>query len=185
MAGVSICIASMMYVNVDGGVIGAALFSAGLLIVLTMKYSLYTGVIGYFNFKNQRPWVELKDYLFVLIFNLVGCFPALVFYHPYAVQTLTDKLSWSLWIVLIKGMICGFLIFVAVECAKQARAYMIPVCVMAFILAGGEHCIADFCYACMAHRIDMDVVKFIAVVTIGNSVGAIFAKKVDDCVAHS
>jgi formate/nitrite transporter FocA (FNT family) len=55
---------------------------------------------------------------------------------------------------------------------------MVPVCVTGFILFGGEHCIADLCYALAAGVFSIDIVLFLIVVTIGNAIGAIIVDRI-------
>ena len=47
LAGFSIGLGGMIYLSVDNKVIGSALFSIGLFVVLTMNFSLFTGKVCY------------------------------------------------------------------------------------------------------------------------------------------
>lgn len=71
-----------------------------------------------------------------------------------------------------------YLIYSAVACFKKNKDYMVPVCVTGFILFGGEHCIADLCYALAASTFSIDILLFLIVVTIGNSIGAIIVDRI-------
>lgn len=167
LAGTSISIASAIYLKI-GGVIGAILFSVGLLIILNMEFKLFTGTIGYLNSLS-----DLKDNSIILIGNLIGCFAALPSIE--AQNLITQKLSLPLHLVFDKAVICGALIYIAVFCFKNKKVYMVPVCVTAFILYGAEHCIADFCFMVAA---SIYSIKFLIVVILGNAIGAILLNKI-------
>lgn len=170
--GISISIASIIYLH-TGGIIGAFLFSIGLLMILNMDYRLFTGTVGYVttNYINKNA--------IVLIGNVIGCLMAYLFHHPVALEFVTEKLSNPLSLVFVKSMICGLMICTAVECFKRKKDYMVPLCVMGFILFGAEHCIADLCYILTAHDVSIDAIIFLIVVAAGNSVGAILTSIFD------
>ena len=74
--GISISIASFIYLQ-TGGVIGAVLFSAGLLMILNLGFKLFTGTVGYFD-----SAVYVPSNVFILLGNVSGCMASLVFGHP-------------------------------------------------------------------------------------------------------
>ena len=167
LGGIAIAIASYIYIN-TGGICGAALFSVGLLIILNMKLKLFTGTIGYIESQNY-----LKENLLVLLGNIVGCIYVLPFQNIIAQGMIESKLSLPFGIVLAKSIVCGILIYAAVECFMYGKDYMVPLCVVAFIMFGAEHCIADLCYALMSQNFSTEVISFLFTVTIGNAIGAI------------
>ena len=69
LAGIFIAIGGYAYLAV-GGIIGAILFSFGLLSVVTLGTPLYTGTAG-FKFKKYKKWMKLPT---ILLANVVGCF---------------------------------------------------------------------------------------------------------------
>lgn len=162
-----IAIASYIYLSV-GGVAGAILFSIGLLTILNMGFKLFTGSVGYIKSKD-----DIKDNTIILVGNIIGACGILAFPHATALSLVASKLVIPLYLVFLKGIICGIFIYSAVACFKKNKDYMVPVCVTGFILFGGEHCIADLCYALAASTFSIDILLFLIVVTIGNSVGAI------------
>ncbi len=171
LAGVCISIASTIYLQI-GGVLGAALFSIGLLLILNMQFKLFTGTIGYISNIS-----DLKDNIIILYGNLIGCFVSIYISPTIAQALVIKKLSLPLLLVFYKAIICGGLIYIAVSCFKNKKAYMVPICVVAFILYGAEHCIADFCFM-VAARIYS--IKFLIVTILGNSIGAILLHKLTD-----
>ncbi len=165
--GISISIASFIYLQ-TGGVIGAVLFSAGLLMILNLGFKLFTGTVGYFDSADYVP-----SNVFILLGNVSGCMASLVFGHPEAQALVAKKLATPLAMVFAKGVVCGVLIYAAVESFKRKKDYMVPFCVAGFILFGAEHCIADLCYFLSARMMTLHVVLFLLVVASGNGVGAI------------
>ena len=154
-------------------ILGAFLFSFGLLTIIQLGIPLYTGQIGFF-FQKRKT-----DLLKILIFNIIGiCFIILF--------KMGDKQFTSLLIEksLLKfekpfirmfwdGFLCGILIHFAVKCKKELLTIM---AVMIFILMGAEHCIADFPYLMCVPTLT-NFIKFFIIV-MGNSLGAIFLEAV-------
>ena len=65
--GMMIAIASYIYLQV-GGIVGAFLFSIGLLTILNMNFKLYTGAIGFIH----MTAVDIKNIITILFGNLIG-----------------------------------------------------------------------------------------------------------------
>lgn len=163
LAGVAIAIGA--YINLKvGGVAGAILFSVGLFLVCNFKLNLYTGKVGYTGIKENLP---------ILLGNAIGSLVLYFYPTEKAIKIIQDKINIPIYITFINSIICGILIYAAVECFKKKKDYMILICVPAFILFGAEHCIADICYAASAHFISDKFIFFIATVVIGNSIGSI------------
>jgi formate/nitrite transporter FocA (FNT family) len=157
----------------ENPVIGATLFSLGLLTIIEMKLPLYTGQIGFIKEKNK------KDLLNILIFNLIGILFCLFLYFAKDIKFLellieksTLKFSHDYIHFLLGGFFCGTLIHFAVKCKKQIITIF---AVVVFILTGAEHCIADFPYLIVNFNL-LNLLKFLLVI-IGNSLGAIFIEK--------
>lgn len=167
-----IAIASYIYLSV-GGIVGAIMFSIGLLTILNMQFKLFTGSVGYIKSKN-----DIKDNFIILIGNIIGACGILAFPHAAALSLVSAKIAIPLYLVFLKGMVCGIFIYSAVACFKKNKDYMVPACVTGFILFGGEHCIADLCYALAASTFSIDILLFLIVVTIGNSIGAIIVDRI-------
>lgn len=169
LAGCAISIGAMVFVGVGGGWIGATLFSIGLYLVLWYGLNLYTGKVGYAN-----SFKDIVSLIIIFIGNLIGC--ALSFATPFsqmAADMAAAKLALPLWLVFVKAIICGILIYAGVDQYKKQKQYAPIIAVPAFILAGAEHCIADICYFIMARTISIEVIVFILVVVIGNAIGSL------------
>lgn len=171
--GAMIGIASYIYL-MTGGVVGAFLFSIGLLTILNMDFKLYTGAIG---FAKKR---DIPNLAAILFGNIIGTCLLFVFPLEAALPLVLTKLSLSLPIVFFKAIICGVFMYTAVSSFRIGKDYMVPVSVAGFILAGGEHCIADICYFIAARYFSLDVLLFIIVVIAGNSLGSILVDKIKD-----
>lgn len=169
--GIMIAIASYIYLQI-GGVMGAILFSIGLLVILNMDFKLFTGTVGYIKDKK-----DIKNNLIILIGNIVGACFIIFFPCLSATPILFAKMAYPIYIIFIKGIICGIFIYSAVSCFRKGKDYMVPVCIAGFILFGAEHCIADLCYAVAARMFSLEIIIFLIVVTLGNAVGAIIVDR--------
>lgn len=171
-AGAMIGIAGTINVAVDGSYIGAILFSIGLCVICLQGYNLFTGKIGYINSYKQIP-----IYILYIIGNLLGvCLIALIT-NVDTSSLVESKLSLSLLDVFGKSIGCGFLMFIAVDSYKSKNTLLGTIgCVVAFILAGFEHSIADMFYFVNTHSFTLDSLFFIIVVLLGNAIGSLLHK---------
>lgn len=155
-------------------ILGAALFSFGLLTIIHMQLPLYTGQIGFITEK------KISDLFWILIFNFIGIMFAIslkVIPNDTFTLILQDKanikFSKTLFQMFTDAFLCGTLIHFAVKCKQHIITIMT---VMIFILIGAEHCIADFPYLIADLSLE-NCLKFFIVV-MGNSVGAIFLENI-------
>lgn len=171
LAGIAIALSGWMYLSAPNSIIGAFLFSCGLLSVRIYGLNLFTGKIQYMITKEYK-WY---DYPIFLICNFVGvmliasCSIALV--REAAIPIATAKAAQPLWMALVKGLGCGALMSLATY--KNSPLWMCIPCVMGFILAGFNHCIADAYYFCCAGIISWSFIMTI----IGNIIGGIMFSK--------
>lgn len=169
-AGILIGLGVIINTLTQNPVLGAFLFSFGLLTIIDLKLPLFTGQIGFIKDKRKT------DLLAILICNIIGIlFCSLLFFfisNKY-IDILTAKalikFEKTFFEMFIYGVFCGMLIHFAVKSKKQVITSM---AVMIFILIGAEHCIADVPYL-VANFSFINTIKFLFVV-LGNSVGAIF-----------
>ena len=187
-AGLLITIGCCVYLGCnDMKWVGAILFSVALLTICYKGYSLYTGRIG-FVLSNAN-----KDYFSALLLGLLGNVIATTVVGiavQYAfkdihnvglkdLQTIAyamcqDKLVQLWWQTLIRGILCGVLMYVAVAIYKEKKSivgvlFAIPV----FILSGFEHSIADMGYFAIGGVYSAKAFGFIWLVILGNSIGAL------------
>lgn len=169
LAGILVGIGVVVNLSVDNRYIGALLFSFALLTIIKCSLNLYTGKIGFYS--SQKP----KNLAVMLLFNLAGVLlPTLGMalcrksVYQAIVTASAAKFANGALPLLVYGMLCGVMMFVAV----YAKDTVITVfCIMIFILSGFEHCIADFIYLVLNFS-PGNFVKF-AVIVLGNSVGSI------------
>lgn len=153
-------------------ILGAALFSFGLLAIIQLQIPLYTGRIGFVINRTKQP------YLLILLGNCLGILLIVSIYaiaNPefttLIVQAAAIKFSKSFISIFLYGCLCGFLIHIAVKC----KVPIITIgAIIIFILIGSEHCIADIPYLYI-YCSWLNILKWLLVV-VGNSVGAVFAE---------
>ena len=168
-----IAIATKIFLMVGGGVLGALLFSIGLLVILNMEFKLFTGTIGYI-----RTIDDFFDNVIILFGNILGACLLVALSPVSAMSILLEKLSVSLLLAFVTAVVCGGLIYSAVKCHKENKDYMVVACVMGFILCGAEHCIADLCFAIATGVMSFKIFLFLTIVTLGNSLGAIIVDRI-------
>lgn len=165
-AGFLILISSLIYLKCDIKWIGAGLFSIGLLTILEFKFNLFTGRVGY-----VRKLKEIPELLIILLGNIIGCLPALLF--NFNNELVINKIQTPWYQVFILSIICGILIYVSVETFKNNIKWITLIAIPAFILCGGEHCIANICFILLTKIFTLELLWFIPLVVIGNSIGAL------------
>lgn len=179
-AGLMIGIGCSVYLSCPNKLVGALMFSAGLFFILSCGGSLLTGLCGL-----KTPW---KTLAWALLFNTMGAFLTGLLTWPGgrlaepAAEVIEAKLAANPLSWLTNAMLCGALVFLAVEGYKRSRdgingiasvLYGIPT----FIVAGFEHSIADIGYLAIALPAlsvgkVLSAVGMIAVVILGNVIGS-------------
>ena len=145
IAGVLIGIGAYAYASIANKVLGAFIFSIGLISVFALQAHLFTGKIGGLNKKNG------KDLFWMLIGNLVGISLVVLIAAPKetireaCLVITTAKLEKDLHIAFLDALMCGVIIQLAVELKSKDPVSTI-ICIMCFILCGFEHCIANTFY---------------------------------------
>lgn len=183
LAGVCIGIAGFGYLA-EKSIIGAVLFSFGLLTVVHYKLKLYTGTAGFIK-KG-----EVGSLLTILLANILGCLAMsmLVRCSPMPLQdTAMQILEGRLAMGPLRGGIlaigCGFIMTTAVNFSRQDRNLPLFFGVPLFITCGFPHCVADaFYYLCVpCHFLAdnaMDILVFYVSIVLGNFIGCNFYRMV-------
>ena len=166
IAGLLIGLGVIINVQTQPPVLGALLFSFGLLTIIYLKLPLFTGRVGFL--EGNLPAI--------LCFNFAGIALIVILYflsNPNFEDVLTQaaaaKFSKTYLQMFFGGIFCGILIHFAVKCKVP---YLTAMAVIIFILIGAEHCVADFPYF-MVNVSKVNLLKLFTVVA-GNSIGAIF-----------
>ena len=95
-----------------------------------------------------------------------------------AVDLVNLKLSDNLLSIFILSVLCGILMYIAVNNYKKinneiGKYSCIFMCVMVFILSGFEHSIANMYYISVANLLSLKSLLYIFIMILGNSVGSI------------
>jgi|GEM_PF-5639902 len=140
LAGITISIGGMALLKQGNG-FGTVLFSIGLMAVFVLGGRLCTGMFGYVN--NGKSAINAVIALFV---NGIAAYICGLLYKACngEAATMALKLAKPLYHVFLSGIVCGIIIYIAVEGWKQTGhllAVILPVA--AFVGIGAEHCIAD------------------------------------------
>ena len=170
LAGICISIGCNVYLACDNRYIGAVLFATGLMTILLFELNLYTGKVGYI-VNNKPDFIKVVG--IILVGNIMGCIcTGLCFPSEFATVLCENKLQIPLMDVFCKSIMCGLLMFVAVDAYKQYKTLLPAIfCVATFILSGYEHSIADIAYFIMGRVITLESLIFILIVIVGNAIG--------------
>ncbi len=172
-AGFMIGIGGMIYLSVDNKVIGALLFSFGLLTIVAQGFYLYTGKVGFI--KSIR---EVLDMLIIIAGNLVGTFIAACMSRAAglsisSLELTARKLDNSLLHIFLLSILCGVMMYLAIDNHKRAKNLLFIIApVMIFILVGFEHSIANMFYFHLAACYTPKAFGYLAVMLLGNGIGA-------------
>ena len=149
-------------------IIGAVLFACGLLTVRLYGLHLFTGKVQYMITK-ENPWYY---YPLVLLCNFFGVMLVVCLSWPLArdpATAIATAKQAQLWhIALAKGIGCGMLMSLATY--KNTPLWVTVLAVATFILAGFNHCIADFYYMFVSGIMSWNLLLTI----LGNIIGGIF-----------
>ena len=151
LAGICISLGGVAFLKV-GGIVGAVLFSFGLITVVCYKMKLYTGVSGFV--ETKQDWIELPV---IILGNIVGCalvaaaikasIPELVEKAQGIVDGRIDK---GFWNVTLLAIFCGFIMTTVVNFARQKMWLPLLFGIPLFIMCGFVHSIADAFYYTLA-----------------------------------
>lgn len=167
--GIMISIGTTVYLNCPNKIVGAFLFSIGLITIMIFRFKLYTGEIGYIRKLNEIPYM-----IVILIGNFIGCISVLTIPTNNAEQIVINKLNCCLFYAFGKAILCGVIIYICVATYRTTKNwYIVLIGVPTFILCGAEHSIADLCFIFAAREFTLRALVFIMVIVIGNAVGSL------------
>ena len=190
LAILSVGIGCIVFLSCDNVYVGAILFSVALLTVCIMKFSLFTGKIGYIveNFN--------KEHLLLCIACLRGNVVGALVIGAIAKLGLPDleikagmlvagKLTQTPIQTIIRALFCGVIIHIAVHMYNHKDSLAgIILGIPTFILSGFEHSIADMFYFVLASSFTLESALFIVFVIIGNSLGGIATPLIERLVKN-
>lgn len=178
-AGVCISLGGTIYLSV-GGIVGAVLFSFGLLAVVHYSLPLYTGKSGF-----CKTTKDLKLLPLILIGNIIGAFffsICIKYAKPDLIQQadtiVKNRLSLNILQILMLSVGCGLIMTTIVKFAKKGKFIPLLIGIPVFILSGFIHSIADaFYYSLASLNIITDnilcvVIAYLSAV-FGNFIGCV------------
>lgn len=177
LAGVVIGIGAIINLNV-GGVAGAVFFAIGLLAVLTFKLELFTGKAGLL----ATNEITGRKLLKIWIGNFIGAGGLALLYSTALTPSTEAAIAKATSIVALRlangplanciyGILCGVLMFIAVNGYKETKNPIIPVMgVAGFILGGFNHCVADMFYVSLG-LMNLSDLWVLIPTTLGNLIG--------------
>lgn len=150
MAGITIGVAGFGYLasgvqsEVYGTVVGAVLFSFGLLTVIGYKMALYTGTAGFIK-KN-----EVGNLMVILLSNILGCL-VMALLSRFSTLDIQAQAQKVLQLRMNTGALgcgflaigCGFIMTTSVAFARKSNIAPLLLGVPLFIVCGFPHCVAD------------------------------------------
>lgn len=181
LTGFAIGIGGVVYLSCDNKYVGSFLFGTGLFVILSFGFNLFTGKVGY-AVENKPAYII--DLAVIWLGNLVGTFAMGAMILCTRISGISEKaavlcetkFSDTLPSIFILAIFCGMLMFIAADGYKKIEnpvgkmlAVFLPV--MAFILSGYEHCIANMFYYTIAEAWSLKAVVYLIVMTLGNAVG--------------
>lgn len=162
--------------------LGAALFSIGLIAVMIENCSLYTGKIGFIRHKS-----DIIILAKILLCNIIGAFVIGQLLSPLlfqnAIEIMMQKLSvsWTIWI--IRSIMCGILIYIAVDMFNKYKNLLVIILpTFVFVMCGFEHCIANIFYLSVSKIFSVQSIGFIITCIIGNTIGSLIAAVLQNAV---
>lgn len=174
LAGILVGIGGFAFLSVSSILLGAFLFCIGLLSIIIQEYILYTGKVGYI-----RSIKEIPELLTILFCNWLGVFViglfGQIFLQEKAIELVNIKMMMPLFHIFIKSILCGMMIYLAVELYKKTHNFLsVIIPIMLFILCGFEHSIANMFYFTVAGVVNLKGFIFIFVTILGNAIGSLF-----------
>lgn len=183
LAGVAISIGAVIYLLCSNKIVGALLFSVGILMVMEFKLLLYTGYVP-----TQRETQGWKDYIinssFVFIGNLIGGaitagLLALTRLRE-SLWTATNavcevKLNDNLLSIFILSIFCGIIIAGIVKATNlKHRVLYVAMMIATFILCSYEHVVANSFYFSFSLKLfTFEGLLFMLVCFLGNFAGGL------------
>ena len=172
MSGLMIGFGGIVFLMCTNRIVGATLFSFGLLTIICQGFALYTGRIGYF-----RTYGALS-LLITIAGNFVGTFIMakafqLTRHTVDIVSVVTPKLQDSSLSVFLLSIGCGAMMYLAVDSYRKSKSWLFVIMpIVIFILSGFEHSIANMFYISLAGEWGWEAIRITAIAIVGNGIGS-------------
>lgn len=182
--GFCIGIGGTAFLCIENPLIGAMVFSVGIFSIYFYGLDLYTGKVGYL--VSRPPRYLLDEVLASWLGNFAGAVTvSLLLSRTSRAAALADraagitaaKLSASFISQFIMAVFCGLMVFFLVDMHRRFKDKCLPaavfytlLCVVAFLVCGFEHSIADMYFFTAANRL-ADGLPAILLISLGNLIG--------------
>ena len=174
LSGFMIAFGCIIYLMCPNKMVGALLFSFGLLTIVCRELYLFTGKIGYIR------QVGIVNILLTILGNFVGTYIlgttiqlTRLPIEESVSSVVSTKLNDSIPSLFILSIACGVMMYLAVDSYKKSRSWLFVILpVVIFILSGFEHSIANMCYFTLANAWEPRTFLLIGVMILGNAVGS-------------
>ena len=174
LSGFMIAFGCIIYLMCPNKMVGALLFTFGLLTIICRELYLYTGKIGYIK------EVGIVKILLTILGNFIGTFAVgtvmqftRLAYHDTVNKLVATKLNDSIPSLFILSIACGVMMYLAYDSFKKSRSWIFVIFpVVIFILSGFEHSIANMCYFTLANAWEPRTFLLLFVMILGNAVGS-------------
>lgn len=171
-AGIMIGLGGTVYLSVENKVVGAVLFSFGLLTIVNQKFYLYTGKVGYEN--------NLLKLLHIAVGNAIGTLIIAILIRNSNKELIenaeilwNNKLNYDVCKMVISSMLCGVMMYLAVDNYRRNNNLLFIIFpVVIFILSGFEHSIANMYYMFLSGIVNTQSILFICICLACNGLGA-------------
>lgn len=168
LSGVFISLGAITYLQI-GGIIGAILFSFGLISIIHYKMPLFTGTAGFVKSKS-----DIKNLIVILLGNIVGCSLMALLTHL-ALPSLTasaiviKRLNTSIISNFILSVFCGIIMTTVVKFARDNKFLPLLFGIPLFISCGFIHSIADAFYFALSFNPQLLILY--PIIVLGNFIG--------------
>ena len=144
LAGICIGLGGAIFIKL-GGVIGACMFTFGLLTIVHFKLPLYTGTAG---FIQLNKFEEYKKMFIILFGNIIGCIllSCMNIKGIDGTVIIQSRIDTSYLQCLFNAIGCGLIMTLIVKGGRDKNLLLILFGIPLFILLGFYHSIADAFY---------------------------------------
>lgn len=176
LAGIYIGIGGTAYLLVDNKVIGAVLFSFGVVMVCVFDLNLFTGKLC---FALQKKIHYIIDLIEIGIGNFTGAVITGVILRFTRIKLYPDdiaeaKMNDDLLSVFILALLCGLLLYGSVAGYMKTKNFLIAIFpITVFVVCGFDNCIANSFYFALYGVWNIDVILCLLISTLGNITGTL------------
>ena len=152
-----------------GNPLGAIFFAFGLLGVCVLQANLFTGKAGYWWKKSFALKLGAVLVINLIVGYIFGFFLSAALPNLVA-AAISKVLTWNFSLsFFFQSILCGMVMYIAVELYRKDNTYGIFLGVPLFILAGFQHCIANIIVLGVARTFSWTIILCI----LGNLIGSI------------